>query len=332
MINRQESIRLARVYSQENKHDILLCSGPMDEHLDERIHECLAKRKHPNLLLVLATSGGDLHVAYRVARHLQRSYEQIRVYVAGWCKSAGTLLAVCGNELIIGDRGELGPVDVQIGRTDDLWESTSGLTESTALSTLEEISWSLFRRWVIETKRLSGGNITFKTAAEAAAPLVSEMLKPIFGQIDPLKLGENTRLLNIAQEYLARIAIHSENLATGYDVLVSGYPDHGFVIDREEAKKLFKHVEKPNLELRELTNALGEIVLRPRADRLVLALVDQLPLNNEGASDDEHEGDENRTEIDPKTDGSVSANSSTNGGGISSDSKGRTSPAEDEAS
>ena len=42
------------------------------------------------------------------------------------------------------------------------------------------------------------------------------------------------------------------------DYLVAAYPDHGFVIDREEAGDLFHNVEKPTAELERLADALGE--------------------------------------------------------------------------
>ena len=91
------------------------------------------------------------------------------------------------------------------------------------------------------------------------------MLTPIFAQIDPLKLGENARALDIASEYADRLDEHSNNLKSGSrDALVSGYPGHGFVIDRKEAKGLFNRVNEPSPELRELCNALGEVAIYPQ--------------------------------------------------------------------
>ena len=273
MTDMDKANELGRTVADANRCDVVLCNGPMGFGLDEVVHERFSGKRYAAILLILTTDGGDAHVAYRVARFLQRTYQTVRICVSGWCKSAGTLLAVCGNELIVGDRGELGPVDVQRGRTDDLWESTSGLTESAAVTTLEEIAWSSFNKIVTETKNLPGGQITFKTAAEAAAPLVSGMLTPIFAQIDPLKLGENARALRIASEYAGRLNEHSQNLKPGSQhKLVSGYPDHGFVIDRQEAQNLFVNVQAPNEQLQELIDALGNAAIYPR-DRPVLAFL-----------------------------------------------------------
>lgn len=314
---------LADAYAEKNNCDVLLCSGPMGRGLDEVIHEITDKRRYANVLLVLTTEGGDPHVAYRVARLLQRVYEKIQVFVSGWCKSAGTLLAICGHELIVGDKGELGPIDIQRGLRDDLWQSTSGLTEAAAVTFLEEISWSLFRKIVTETKELSGHHITFKSAAHAAAPLVSGILTPIFAQIDPLMLGENARKLEIASEYADRLNKHSMNLKAGsQDALVSGYPDHGFVIDRKEAQNLFHRVREPSAELCKLCDALGEVSLYPQKTYILSFVNGQRTKGNQDeqeTSHDDHrdieatESDANRTdeeaaETDSKPDAAVAFN------------------------
>jgi ClpP class serine protease len=40
--------------------------------------------------------------------------------VSGYCKSAGTLIALGANELAFGEHGELGPLDVQIAKRDEV--------------------------------------------------------------------------------------------------------------------------------------------------------------------------------------------------------------------
>ena len=311
MANAQD---LADAYAEKHSRDVLLCSGPMGRSIDEAIHSIAANRQHSKVLLVLTTEGGDAHVAYRVARILQRVYDHIQVFVTGWCKSAGTLLAVCGHELIVGDKGELGPIDVQRGLRDDLWQSTSGLTETAAVTTLEEIAWSLFRKIVTETKVLSRGQITFKTAADSAAPFVSGMLTPIFAQIDPLKLGENARALEIASEYADRLDEHSDNLKPGSrDALVSGYPDHGFVIDRKEAEKLFIRVNEPSPELRELCDAIGEIAIYPKEQRPLLTYLNRQQ-EKDNQDDQEKPHDDHRDIEVAKSNGDTAVQESAEAG------------------
>lgn len=252
----------ALAYGDQANCDVLLYVGDVDSAGYERLRESLpgeaARRK--NVLMILVTWGGDANAAYRIGRGLQRRYQEVRVLVPGPCKSAGTLLAIAAHELIVADDGELGPIDVQRMRQDDLWERSSGLIENSALESLGQVTWDTFERLVTEIKDMSLGRITFKTAAEAAAPIVTGVLSPIAAQIDPLKVGETARALEIASQYARLLSKTSRNLRRmSIDRLATSYPDHGFIIDREEAGTLFNRVSEPTDHLRELTVGLGDL-------------------------------------------------------------------------
>jgi hypothetical protein len=62
--------------------------------------------------LVLFTGGGDVDEAYLLATYLQGVVkEKLVVYVPRYAKSAGTLLALAGDEVVMLPVAELGPVD-----------------------------------------------------------------------------------------------------------------------------------------------------------------------------------------------------------------------------
>ena len=183
----------AAAYGEAEDCDVLLFTGPLDDTAYQRLKVGLPQNRRKHVLMVLVTWGGDAHVAYRIGRCLQRKYDEVRVYVPGACKSAGTLLAISGHKLMLSDDGELGPIDIQHLRQDDLWERTSGLIESSALESLGQVSWDLFERLVTEIKDMSLGRITFKTAADAAAPIVNGVLNPIRRPNRPTKKSERLR-------------------------------------------------------------------------------------------------------------------------------------------
>lgn len=98
-------------------------------------------------------------------------------------------------------------------------------------------------------------NFSTKMAAEVATNLTSGLLNPMYAQIDPIRLAEVDRSMRIAEQY--GIRLQNNNLNDGaLDKLLSDYPSHGFVIDRNETKKLFKSVEEPTKELREIADVL----------------------------------------------------------------------------
>ena len=107
----------------------------------------------------------------------------------------------------------------------------------------------MLRETLLDLKEGSRGQITLRTAMDTAANLTSGVFAPIFGQIDPLRLGEDTRSTKIIREYGDRLVRKSRNLKKGgLEYLVSGYPSHQFEIDREEAGELFHNVREPTEE------------------------------------------------------------------------------------
>ena len=115
--------------------DVLLLNGPMARPLDFQIIDlCASRARRANVILVLVTEGGDADPAYRIARCLQEHYDRFSLFVSGYCKSAGTLVALGAHEIVITDHGELGPLDVQMSKEDELGATRSGLTVLSALS------------------------------------------------------------------------------------------------------------------------------------------------------------------------------------------------------
>ena len=125
----------ADVVADANDCDILLLNGPMERPLDFRVIDiCATRQRRKKVILILVTEGGDADPAYRIARCLQDYYTHFSLFVNGYCKSAGTLVALGAHELIFSDKGELGPLDVQMSKEDELGATRSGLTVLSALS------------------------------------------------------------------------------------------------------------------------------------------------------------------------------------------------------
>ena len=248
--------------------DILFFTGSIDQAswLATVLAVGALKRKRTNVLLVLVTPGGDPDAAFKIGRLLQMKYAaNVLTFIPGWCKSAGTLVTLASKRLFIGDCGELGPLDIQLAKPDELFEMASGLSVQSAFETLEATASNMFIRLLLTIRGDTGRGVTTRTAAELAANLVGSLLEPIYRQIEPVKIGENQRAMSITKNYGVRLARTSGLLKDKrvIDFLVSAYPDHGFVIDREEAGELFTNVNEPTLELEALAEALGDKGLIP---------------------------------------------------------------------
>ncbi|MBV2122065.1 MAG: SppA protein [Candidatus Thiodiazotropha sp. (ex Ctena orbiculata)] len=188
------------------------------------------------------TVGGHPDSAYRMARALGHHYpDDLKVLVPDICKSAGTLIAIGATELVISDRGELGPLDVQLQKKEELFEMSSGLDIIQSMVVLQEQVMEAFRSYLMEIKLGSG--LGTKIASKLASEMASALVSPISSQIDPMRIGEHQRALRVATWYGTRLnkKFNNTNDENIYN-LITGYPSHGFVIDRKEASEIFKNV------------------------------------------------------------------------------------------
>lgn len=157
------------------------------------------RRRRTGIILVPVTSGGDADAAYRIARCLQDNYERFTVIVSGYCKSAGTLCILGAQDIVMSECGELGPLDIQFYKKDELGELSSGLVLPAALKTLRDQAFATFEQYMLQIKEHSLNLITFKTATEIATRMVVGLYGPIFSQIDPMHIGEVSRSMAIAR-------------------------------------------------------------------------------------------------------------------------------------
>jgi hypothetical protein len=224
--------------------DIAIYSGGMDETSANFLQWCRQPAGEASrCIIILATLGGTANIAYRISRALQKKYAHVQIAIPWLCKSAGTLLCIGAHSLLFGNYGELGPLDVQIQRKDEFFERSSGLTPLHALAVLRDESFSCFERYFLTIIENGRGVISTTRAAEIATNLTVSLLGKIYAQIDPMQLGQTTRDMGIAREYGIRLDSITKNLKEGALVrLLTAYPEHGFVIDGEEARELFKNV------------------------------------------------------------------------------------------
>lgn len=289
--------------------DVYVYTGEVERKGHLSLTNAIDKRKEvlglkDNVLFCIATFGGNPDAGYRIGRALQHNYKHITILILGPCKSAGTLIAVAAHKLIIGDMGELGPLDIQLKKNDEIGELSSGLVIQTALEELKDCALSAFRSYLVNIKLRN--QISTKMSADIAAKLTEALVSPMASQIDPIKLGEHQRAMTIALSYGNRLNGHSKNLKeNSLRKLIASYPAHGFVIDRKEARELFGEVESPNGDTDVLYRVLGgkinsgEISISGSAE-----VFDFLPLKpiDELESEDNDSGNEERAggaESDP---------------------------------
>ncbi|RWX47163.1 Serine dehydrogenase proteinase [Candidatus Electrothrix aarhusensis] len=249
--------------------------------------------KKDKICLILITDGGDPDAAYRIARATNHHFDDVEILIPDICKSAGTLLCIGAQKLIFGDRGELGPLDIQLSKPDEMLERMSGLDIIQAINALQNQTMDAFRSYLVDIRM--GTGIHTKTAADIATKLADDFIAPIAARIDPLTLGEHQRAMQIAYDYGERLSNMTKSLQHDALVkLVSGYPSHGFVIDRKEAGSLFENVVAPD-NLTENIYWWSRQLLKKITYPKVPIILD---VKKEGLLDTKHEQQEDADEID----------------------------------
>lgn len=273
--------------NNEDDIDVLYVNAPMERGVFNQIVVEVSQRKLRNTVcLILVTSGGDPDAAFRISRLLQSKYKNFEVLIPGWCKSAGTLLSIGAQHLIFGQMGELGPLDVQMGKKDELYGYTSGLDVQYGINHIQNTGFHFFETCMLRTMKRSRFQVTLKTAAEIATGLAQAYISKMSEQISPMAVGETVRVMGLADAYGSRLNEKFKNLIDQdcLDRLVSGYQSHGFVIDYEEAKTLFKSVVEARDAYLGIVEALGPEGCFPMADDTSATIAF---LNPERQNDDE---------------------------------------------
>lgn len=272
---------LAGLLRSSPDRDFLLISHPINRGLHYRLTELLeAKRKSDACTVFLTTDGGDPNGGYRAARCLRHHYKHVRLVVPSFCKSAGTLIAIAADELVIGDLGELGPLDIQVRKGSELQERSSGLDIMQAVQAVTFQTQDAFHRIMVGTRNLG---LSTRLCAEFAATVASGIAAPLIGQIDPIRLGEMQRATRVAFEYGQRLNEYAYNLKDeALERLISAYPAHGFVIDRKEAGELFRRVYAPTKSEQKFCKAFWHLVVFEQENLvpIFIELSNQQEVNN----------------------------------------------------
>lgn len=293
--------KLSQSIVKKESADIILFNADIHRRSVKKIISLIKERENlnENVILILVTSGGDPDAAYQLARYLQRKYKYFHLLVPGYCKSAGTLIALGAHNLIMCNQAELGPLDVQMRKQDNLWERQSGLTVMSALEALHTKSSEYFDKIFIETQQKSNGAIHLKTAAEIATKLTTGLYSQLFASIDPMHVGEATRATLIAYHYGKRLQRVSNNFSDeALNHLIVGYPAHGFLIDREECESLFYNVRELTDDEMALITCLGEQTRVPSTNQKI-AFLNKVSIgagNRKGDENGQKEADKARSE------------------------------------
>ena len=78
------------------------------------IQDILRESDKKQIDVYLETPGGSGEAAEEIAKFLRKKFDEVNFVIAGEAKSAGTILALSGDNIFMSETGSLGPIDAQI--------------------------------------------------------------------------------------------------------------------------------------------------------------------------------------------------------------------------
>ncbi|MBK8352706.1 MAG: Clp protease ClpP, partial [Saprospirales bacterium] len=78
------------------------------------IQDQLSNLNGKSIDIILETGGGIAEVVEDIVRILRSKYDNVGIIIPGTAKSAGTILSMAADEILMGTGSSLGPIDAQI--------------------------------------------------------------------------------------------------------------------------------------------------------------------------------------------------------------------------
>ena len=196
--------------------------------------------------LFLYSRGGDVSVPWRVVSMIREFCDEFNVLIPYRAQSAATLLSMGADNIIMGKKAELGPIDPT------LVKATIGETAVPP----QEIAVEDVNSFLSFVKERA--NINDQDA-------VANILGSLINQIGPLTLGSVNRqhhhIRLVVRKLLTsrREKLDEEKISTIIETLTEKIYSHGHAIGRREAKDIGLPVEYPD---NDLENLMWELYLR----------------------------------------------------------------------
>lgn len=115
--------QLKRISKLRGGRDVLVYAADLSLGISEtsigysdlqRINDQLLNLNGTELDLILETPGGSGEVAEDIVKNIRGKFKNVAVIIPGWTRSAGTLIAMACDEILMDQNSSLGPIDAQL--------------------------------------------------------------------------------------------------------------------------------------------------------------------------------------------------------------------------
>ena len=218
----------------------------------------------PKVKVYLSVPSGDFHTAYKIIRHLQRTYSSISVVVYGQCHASATLIVLGANEVSFTPQGFISPLMLNHYLPDDEELSASQTSPDKPYSSpiapndptqfLQEKVTKLYNQTFQALISENQHKISEHQSAQIAANMVNTVFSDVHKQLNIKEIMEQNRLTSTLRSYALRVLqlphLFEDDPIACIDHFTHSYPHHSFVIDSTEASTLFQVQPLSTIEAR----------------------------------------------------------------------------------
>ena len=204
--------------------------------------------KVKKISLLLYTSGGDMLAPIRIVKLIRNHCENFEVLVPYKAHSAGTLICLGADTIVMGKLGELTPVDPTTGHPFNP-QNPANPQQRLEVSVEDLNSYLLFA----------------KDKAEVKSEQMIEVYKLLVDKLHPLSIGNAYRAYRMARSLTERLLwLHMDKKKEDEQIkkiikeITGDITIHAYPIDRDEATDLGLKVEKAEDELDKTMRELYE--------------------------------------------------------------------------
>jgi hypothetical protein len=159
--------------------DVLLICAPIRRGLDSVVRDAIEaiSKKRRKLTVVLETTGGYIEVTQRIAETLRRHYRVVDFVIPNYAYSAGTVLAMSGDEIYMDYFSVLGPIDPQLPKGDKMVPALGYLEQYNRLIEKSKLGKLTTAEMAILINRFDPAELyMFEQAKELSTSLLKEWL------------------------------------------------------------------------------------------------------------------------------------------------------------
>lgn len=153
--------------------------APISIDYDDRVPilDQISNLKGDGIDVILETPGGYAEIVEDIVKHIRNKFSQVTMIVPGYAKSAGTIMVMAGDEILMEPASALGPIDAQVAQGMKRFSAHAFLEGLEKIKLEVEKEKKLNRAYVPILQNISPGEIqSYENALSFSKTLVTDWL------------------------------------------------------------------------------------------------------------------------------------------------------------